>query len=224
MTVKDFITVCNKNELMACIAEIKGFSGSEATSARYLPVLQELEGITPITDREQFALGMQTEDGVIVLCFDVSEVRALFDTNSVLAQVREDELLQSNTLTEMAAMAYVPKGYCFYLIAWEEVLAMQISADNIREIGAEQMAARVLTDMTDTGFTLAAAEENRKKVIGLMNSVEGSRLEDILENAVVHISNNVPTEEEMLAQKRTQALNNYRVYHLLKKYSDLWRE
>lgn len=223
MTVKDFITVCNKNELMACIAENEGFPGTEATSARYLPVLQELEGITPITDREQFALGMQTEDGVIVMCFDVSEVRVLFDTNSVWGRVSEDELLQSNNLMEMASMAYVPQGYCLYLIAWEEVLAMQISADNIREIGAEQMAARILTDMTDTGFTLAEAEENRKKVIGLMNSVEGSDLEDILENAVAHITNNVPTEEEMLAQKRTQALNNYRVYHLLKKYPDLWR-
>ena len=224
MTIKDFITMCNKDELMACIAEIEGFPGTEATSARYLPVLQELEEITPITGREQFALGLQTEDGVIVMCFDVSEVRALFDTNSVWGRVREDELLQSNTLTEMAAMAYVPKGNCFYLIAWGEVLAMQISADNIREIGAEQLAARILMDLADTGSTLAEAEAYRKKVIGLVNTVEGGTLEDILENAVVHISNTVPTEEEMLAQKRTQALNNYRVYHLLKKYSDLWRE
>ena len=101
---------------------------------------------------------------------------------------------------------------------------MEVPVENVQEIGAELMAAHILTDMTDTGFTWEEAKLHRATVLGLVSTVKDGNLEDILEDAVARASNYTPTEEQLLAQKRVQALNNLRTYHLLKKYSHLWYE
>ena len=101
---------------------------------------------------------------------------------------------------------------------------MEVPVENAQEIGAELMTAYILTDMTDTGFTWAEAEIHRGTVIGMVSTVKEGNLEDNLEDAVARTSNYTPTEEQLLAQKRVQALNNHRTYHLLKKYSHLWYE
>ena len=224
MTVKELIAMCDIEKLLGYIAELEEYPSFEAAAARYLPVLQELEGIAPVAEKAQFVLGMQAEDGLTVMCFIVSEVRDIFDADSVLGQVSEDELLNSPNLMDVAANAPVPQGYCFYLISWSEVLAMEVPVENVKEIGVELMAAHILTDMTDTGFTWAEAEIHRGTVIGLVSTVKDGNLEDILEFALAQTSDCTPAEEQLLAQKRVQALNNHRTYHLLKKYSHLWCE
>lgn len=224
MTVKELFAMCDIEKLLGYIAELDGYPRFEAAAARYLPVLQELEEITPFAGKRQFVLGMQAEDGLTVMCFIVSEVRDFFDADSVLGQVSEDELLSSPDLMDVAADAPIPQGYCFCLISWSEVLAMEVPIETIRETGPELMAAHILTDMTDTGFTWAEAEIHRGTVIGLVSTVKDGNLEDILTDALVRTSDYTPTEEQLLAQKRRQALNNHRTYHLLKKYSHLWYE
>lgn len=224
MIVKDLIAMCDIEKLLGYIAELEAYPSFEAAAARYLPVLQELEGIASVAEKVHFVLGTQTENDVTVVCFIVAEVRNLFDTDSVLDQVSEDELLNAPDLMDVAAEATIPHRYCFYLIAWSEILAMEVSAENIQEIGAERMAAHILTDMTDTGFTWTEAEIHRGTVIGLVRTVKDGNLEEILKNAMARVSNYTPTPEQLLAEKRTQALNNYRTYHLLKKYSHLWCE
>ena len=224
MTVKELIAMCDIEKLLGYIAELEEYPSFEAAAARYLPVLQELEEITPFAGKQQFVLGMQAEDGLTVMCFIVSEVRNTFDADSVLGQVSEDELLNSPNLMVVAANAPIPQGYCFYLISWSEVLAMEVPVKNVKEIGIELMTAHILTDMTDTGFTYAEAEAHRETVLGIVSTVKNGKLEDILEFALNQTSDYTPTEEQLLAQKHIQALNNHRTYHLLKKYSHLWCE
>ena len=224
MTVKALIAMCDIEKLLGYIAELEEYPSVEAAAACYLPVLQELEGIAPLTEKARFVLGMQAEDGLTVLCFHAHEVRQEFETDSVLRWLTEADLQQSGERLDWAAKAPVPYGYCFYLISWSEVLAMEVPVENVQEIGAELMVAHILTDMTDTGFTWAEAEIHRGTVIGMVSTVKDGNLEDILEDAVARASNYTPTEEQLLAQKRVQALNNLRTYHLLKKYSHLWYE
>lgn len=222
MTVKELIAMCDIEKLLGYIAELEEYPSFEAAAARYLPVLQELEIITPFAGKRQFVLGMQAEDGLTVMCFIVSEVRREFETDSVLRWLTEADLQQSGERLDWAAEAPIPQGYSFYLISWPEVLAMEVPEENVQEIGAELMAAHILTDMTDTGFTWEEAKLHRATVLGLVSTVKDGNLEDILEDAVARASNYTPTEEQLLAQKRVQALNNLRTYHLLKKYSHLW--
>lgn len=224
MTVKELISMCDIEKLLGYIAELEEYPSFEAAAARYLPVLQELEGIAPVAEEAQFVLGMQAEDGLTVQCFFAHEVRQQFETDSVLRWLTEADLQQSGERLDWAAKAPIPQGYCFYLISWSEVLAMEVPVENVQEIGAELMAAHILSDMTDTSFTWAGAEIHCGAVIGLVRTVKEGNLEDILEDAVARASNYTPTEEQLLAQKRRQALNNLRTYHLLKKYSHLWCE
>lgn len=224
MTVKELIAMCDIEKLLGYIAELEEYPSFEAAAARYLPVLQELEGIAPVAEKAQFVLGMQAEDGLTVVCFLAHEVRQQFETDSVLRWLTEADLQQCGERLDWAAEAPIPRGYCFYLISWSEVLAMEVPVKNVQEIGAELMVAHILTDMTDTGFTWAEAEIHRGTVIGLVRTVKEGNLEDVLEDAVARASNYTPTEEQLLAQKRVQALNNLRTYHLLKQYSHLWYE
>ena len=224
MTVKELIAMCDIEKLLGYIAELEEYPSFEAAAARYLPVLQELEGIAPVAEKAQFVLGMQAEDALTAMCFIVSEVRQQFETDSVLRWLTEADLQQCGERLDWAAEALIPQGYCFYLISWSEVLAMEVPVENVQEIGAELMTAHILTDMTDTGFTYAEAEAHRETVLGIVSTVKDGNLEDILEDAVARASNYSPTEEQLLAKKRVQALNNFRAYHLLKKYSHLWYE
>ena len=74
MIIKDLFAMCDKDKLMACIAEkyrdaLAGVLEVEAVAARYLPVLEELETITPVSDRMHFVLGVCGDEGVEAMDF-----------------------------------------------------------------------------------------------------------------------------------------------------------
>ena len=156
------------------------------------------------------------------MCFVAPMVRNCWEENSFLGQVSEAELLRSDSLLDATAKATGLKGYCFYLIPWEEVLSMRVSAENIRQVGAEEMAASILTDMTDSGFSLAEAEEHIKTIAKLLDIAKYDSADEALEDLIARMSNRAPTEEELLAQEREKALAVQRNYQLLKEYADLW--
>lgn len=228
MTVKDLFAVCDRAKLIACIAAKHedvpdGVNIMEEVVAQYVPVLEELERITPASGQEHFVLGMLEEDHVEAMDFYMPEVKMFFQPNSVLRSMTEETICNSQEALEWASLASVPESYVFCYTPWAEILDMRVCAENIVSVGAEELAANILYEMTFWGFTAKAIDEKIKEIQEILNNTKYDSLADILEGAIVQMRSADPTEEELLAYKRKSALSNHRVYHLLLKYQNWWQ-
>lgn len=227
MTVKDLFAMCDRNKLIACIAAKHedvpdGVNIIEAVAAQYVPVLEELEGIAPASGQEHFVLGMLVEDHVEAMDFYMPDVKMLFQPNSVLRWMTEEAICNSQEALEWASLASVPESYVFCYTPWAEILNMRVCADNIVSVGAEELAANILYDMTFCGFTAKAIDEKIKEIQEILNDTKYGSLANLQEDAIIEKRSD-PTEEELLAYKRKSALAKHRVYHLLLKYAAWWQ-
>lgn len=227
MTVKDLFAMCDRNKLIARIAAKHedvpdGVNIIEAVAAQYVPVLAELEGIAPASGQEHFVLGILVEDHVEAMDFYMPDVKMLFQPNSVLRGMTEEAICNSQEALEWASLVSVPESYVFCYTPWAEILDMRVCADNIVSVGAEELAANILYDMTFCGFTAKAIDEKIKEIQEILNDTKYSSLANLLEDAIIEKRSN-PTEEELLAYKRKSALAKHRVYHLLLKYQNWWQ-
>lgn len=228
MTVKDLFAICDRNKLIACIAAKHddvpdGVDIMEAVAAQYVPVLEELEGITPASGQEHFVLGILVEGRVEAMDFYMPEVKMFFQPNSVLRSMTEEAIHTSQEALEWASLASVPESHVFCYTPWSEILDMRVCADNIVSVGAEELAANILYDMTFCGFTAKAIDEKIKEIQEILNDTKYGSLANMLEDAIVQKRSADPTEEALLTYKRKSALAKHRVYHLLLKYAAWWQ-
>ena len=227
MTVKDLFAMCNRDKLIACIAAKHedvpdDVDIMEAVAAQYVPVLEELEGIAPASGQEHFVLGMLVEGRVEAMEFYIPEVNLYFQPNSVLRSMTEEDICNSHEALEWASLASIPESYVFCYTPWAEILDMQVYADNISSVGAEELAADILYEMTFWGFTSKDVDEKIKELQEALNDTMYDSLADLLEDAIIE-KRSTPTEEELLAYKRENALSKHRVYHLLLKHENCWQ-
>ena len=227
MTVKDLFATCNRDKLISCIAAKHkdtpdGSNIEESVAVLYLPVLEELEGITPASGQEHFVLGMLVEGRVEAMEFYIPEVNLYFQPNSVLRSMTEEDICNSHETLELALSASVPETYAFSYTPWAEILDMRVDADNISSVGAEELAADILYEMTFWGFTAKAIDEKIQELQEVLNDTQYDSLPDLLEDAIIR-KRSTPTEDELLAYKRENALSKHRVYHLLLKYAAWWQ-
>ena len=227
MTVKDLFAICKRDKLISCIAAKHkdapdGANIAEAVAARYLSVLEELEGITPASGQQHFVLGMLVEGRVEAMEFYIPEVNLYFQPNSVLRSMTEEDICNSHEALEWASLASIPESYVFCYTPWAEILDMQVYADNISSVGAEELAADILYEMTFWGFTAKDVDEKIKELQEALNDTKYDSLADLLEDAIIE-KRSTPTEEEQLAYKRENALSKHRVYHLLLKHENCWQ-
>ena len=227
MIVKDLFAMCNRDKLIACIAAKHedvpdDVDIMEAVAAQYIPVLEELERIAPASGQEHFVLGILVEGRVEAMDFYMPEVKMFFQPNSVLRLMTEEAIHTSQEALEWASLASVPESYVFCYTPWAEILDMRVCADNIVSVGAEELAANILYDMTFWGFTAKAIDEKIKELQEALNDTKYDSLADLLEDAIIEKRSD-PTEEALLAYKRKSALAKHRVYHLLLKYAAWWQ-
>ena len=224
MTVKDLFAMCNRDKLIARItarygAFHDGKLTADAAAKRFGPVLEELAGITPISDRQHFLLGMQREDGVEVMALFAPTIKEQLRAMAPLQGVTEAEVFDSPELLDLAAKPCHFDSFSFSYIPWREVLGMAVCAENIREVGAEEIAAQILWEMTEVGFTAAEVDAQCLHLAQLLEASEFETLNDVLLN----ILHRPEAEEQMLAEKRMWAATNLRTYNLLLKYEDWWQ-
>ena len=227
MTVKDLFAMCNRDKLIACIAAKHedvpdDVDIMEAVAAQYVPVLEELEGIAPASGQEHFVLGMLVEGRVEAMDFYIPEVKMLFQPNSVLRSMTEEAICNSHEALEKALLAGVPESYAYAYTRWAEILDMRVYEDNIESVGAEELAADILYEMTFWGFTAKAIDEKIQELQEVLNDTQYDSRPDLLEDAIIR-KRSTPTEEELLAYKRENALSKHRVYHLLLKHENCWQ-
>ena len=227
MTVKDLFAVCERDKLIACIAAKHkdapdGANIGESVAAQYVPVLEELERLTPASGQEHFVLGMLVEGRVEAMEFYIPEVNLYFQPNSVLRSMTEEDICNSHETLELALSASVPETYAFSYTPWAEILDMRVDADNISSVGAEELAADILYEMTFWGFTAKAIDEKIQELQEVLNDTQYDSLPDLLEDAIIR-KRSTPTEDELLAYKRENALSKHRVYHLLLKHENCWQ-
>ena len=224
MKVKDLLAICDKDKLLACITEhyrdANGrTAGIEEVTALYLPVLEELSSITPISDGQHFVLASQRENGVKVMDFYRPGLEKWFQNMSAFRDMTEEDLIKSREVLEWAAQLTNLECYTFVYTPWAEVLDVEVFEDNIREVGTEEMSAQILLEMTEGGLTAEAIDAKRHELEELLSRTEYSSLNELLFKTLPQSL----TKEQLLEWKIERANFNYRVYHLLKKYSGLWR-
>jgi hypothetical protein len=210
MRIKDLFAMCNREKLLACIAA-DSTEGAAEVSLRYLPVLEELSVITPSSDGQHFVLAMSVEDELKVMDFYRPRAEEWFRNMSAMRDMKEDDLIKSREVLDWAAQLTTPVGYSFIYTPWVEILDMEVLTDNLQEVVAEEMAAKILTEMTEAGFTAEAVDAQRQNLEKLLERTEYSSLN----TALVHILLKVLSEEQVLEWKVKRAALNYRIYHLL---------
>lgn len=224
MAVTDLFAMCDRDKLMVCIAARyeSAFCGGkltvDAAAKRFGPVLEELAGITPRSDGQYFVLGTRREDGVEVMAFNAPMVKEQFQAMASLQGLTEADVLSSPELLDLAAKPCLFDCFSFTYIPWREVLGMAVCAENIREVGAEEMATQILWEMTEVGLTAAEVDAQCQHLEELLDASEFETLNDVLLNKLHRPS----AEEQVLAEKRMWATTNLCVYNLLLKYEDWW--
>ena len=223
MIVKDLFAMCDKDKLMACIAEkyrdaLAGVLEVEAVAARYLPVLEELETITPTSDGVHFVLGVHGNEGVEAMDFYAPAIKKQILQMAILEDLTEETICNSPELLDWAARPAAITCLAFTYTPWAEALGMEVYAENIQEVGAEEMAAQILLEMTEAGFAASAVETQRQNIEALLGKTKYASLEEYL----LQVLPKPETEAERMAQKRKRVLFNHRNYHLLLKYADQW--
>ena len=223
MTVKDMIAMCDKDKLLDCITEYyrdaddcKAEKGE--VTALYLPVLKELSSITPIFDGQHFVLANQREYGVEVMEFYRPGAKEWFHKMSAMRDMTEEDLIKSREVLDWVAQLTNLECYTFVYTPWAEVLGVEVFEDNIRAVGAEEMSAQILLEMTEGGFTTEAIDAFRQKLEDQLKRTEYSSLNELL----AHTLSQSLSKEQLLEWKIERASFNYRVYHLLLQYEDLW--
>ena len=82
------------------------------------------------------------------------------------------------------------------------------------------MAAKILLEMTEAGFTASAVEAQRQNIEVLLEKTAYNSLDEYL----LHALPTPETEGALMEQKRERASFNHKIYHLLLKYADQWNQ
>ena len=194
ITIKEMFTSCNDKRLLTCVADIEEISYDDAV-AHYLPVLKGLTDIVPTEKTERYVLAMVNTSGTSVMCFNVADARTFLAENSRMDRMTEETLAQSASIFDLECNSRILQRNSIRGYTREDVLSMRIPEDIISKIGAERIAAQILSQMTATSA-----------------DADITKCEDAA----------VTTSEEKLEQNREQVLFIRRVYHLLKEHSYLW--
>lgn len=128
----------------------------ETAIIRLTKFFNDLREIEPI-DTDHLLLGIYhvEEDGEFldVCLYRKDELAADFDADSELAGIEGIEDLGEEEIEWLSHSNALPQSYAFEFSPWNEILGYEVEERNVRDVGAAELCAGVLFEMTFLGFT-----------------------------------------------------------------------
>ena len=153
-------------------------SDQEKAISRILQFIDSLHQIDPI-DSGHLILGiLQTEEDGDYLdpCLYYKEdLSALSLSASRLCGLESVEGLSEEEMEQLAQGKDLPDSYAFELSPWNEILGYELDTRNIQDVGADELCAAILWEMTFFGFEESHVEEERKRLEEILREDEKIR-------------------------------------------------
>lgn len=207
----------------------------ERAIKRLLKFIEDLKQIEPV-DSRHLILGMfhMGEDGDFLdpCLYCKEELAAGFHPESEFASLEGIEGLADEELERLAHLRVFPESYAFEFSPWNEILGYEIDAHNACDVGAAELCAAVIWEMTFFGFDEAQVEVERQKLqeaareaeeISKLPEEEQRKYYVPVEEVFAEFDIPEQTEEEKQEAHRKLCrevlTNNLRTYQALKKYA-----
>lgn len=201
---------------------------------RLIKFIKDLDRIKPI-ESGHLLLGIfhTDEDGDYLdpCLYCREELVDGFQLESDLAALERIEGLADEELERLAHLRVFPESYAFELSPWNEILGYEIGARNAREVGAVELCAAVIWEMTFFGFDEGRVEAERQKLheaareaeeISKLPEEEQRKYYVPMEEVFAEFDIPAQTEEEKQEAHRNLCrevlTNNLRTYQALKRY------
>lgn len=221
-----------------------GRDARERAVNRLIKFIKDLDRIKPI-ESGHLILGIfhVDEDGDYLnpCLYCKEELSAGFRLKSELASLDSIEGMAEEEIERLAHVRDFPESYAFEFSPWNEILGYEIDVRNARDVGAAELCAAVIWEMTFFGFDEAQVEVERQKLHeAARESEEISKLPEEeqrkyyvpMEEVFAKFGIPERTEEEKREAHRKLCrevlTNNLRTYQALKRYivsetETLWR-
>ena len=180
MNVKDLILSRPPKAVAAAFLEKYQNTPSDQEKAisRILQFIDSLHQIDPI-DSGHLILGiLQTEEDGDYLdpCLYYKEdLSALSLSASRLCGLESVEGLSEEEMEQLAQGKDLPDSYAFELSPWNEILGYELDTRNIQDVGADELCAAILWEMTFFGFEESHVEEERERLKEILREDEKIR-------------------------------------------------
>ena len=159
------------------------------------------------------------------------ELAADFQSESEFASLESIEGLADEELERLVHLRVFPESYAFEFSPWTEILGYEIDVRNACDVGATELCAAVIWEMTFFGFDEEQVEAERQKLheatreaeeISKLPEEEQRKYYVPMEEIFIEFDIPEQTEEEKQAAHRKLCwevlTNNLRTYQTLKKY------
>lgn len=159
------------------------------------------------------------------------ELETGYRADSELAGLENIEELAEEEIERLACIRDFPESYAFEFSPWAEILGYEINVRNARDVGAAELCAAVIWDMTFSGFDEERVEAERQKLheaareaeeISKLPEEEQRKYYLPMEDVFVEFDIPEQTEEEKQEAHRKLCrkvlINNLRTYQALRNY------
>ena len=206
----------------------------ERVMKRLVKFIEGLNQIEPV-DCGHLILGIfrVDEDGDFLdpCLYCKEELEAGCRADSELAGLEDIEELAEEEIERLAHLRDFPESYAFEFSPWKEILGYEIDVRNTYDVGATELCAAVIWEMTFFGFDEERVEVERQKLHEAAREAEEIRKLPEEEQRKYYVSMkevfakfDIPerTEEEKQETHRKlcreEQTNNLRTYNALKRY------
>ena len=206
----------------------------ERAMKRLIKFIKNLDKIEPVDSGHLiFGIFLVDEDGEYLdpCLYCKEELAAGFQPKSELASLESIERLTDEELERLAHVRDFPESYAFEFSPWNEILGYEIDVRNACDVGAAELCAAVIWEMTFFGFDEECVEAERQKLYEAAREAEEIIKLPEEEQKKCYVSSeeifakfDIPERTEEEKQEAHRKLcrevltNNLRTYQALKKY------
>lgn len=211
-----------------------GRNARERAMKRLIKFIKDLDRIKPI-ESGHLILGIfhVDDDGDYLdpCLYCKEELAAGFQPKSELAALESIEGLADEELERLAHLRVFPEAYAFEFSPWHEILGYEIDTRNACDVGATELCAAVIWEMTFFGFDEDRVEAERRKLDKAAREAEEIRKLPEEEQRKYYVPMDevfaefdIPEQTEEEKQEAHRNLcrevlsNNLRTYQALKRY------
>lgn len=169
MIVKDLLSVCNIEDLVATMAELETDDRKKRRklTAKFRIACENLQKIEPLpSPYAMVAHKYYFDDGDML---EVCRYRQDAIANELVRSERLDALESVASLTDKEILAiysfsqYIPRSKGFLTAPWAEVLSDLVDEENVREVGVIPFLAEIFRELAYFGRSDSEVEISRKE-------------------------------------------------------------
>ena len=241
MNVSDLLKQCPAEDILAALPACDSLFDDVEKRAResYRAVIDELKGRPVIPDDEGHLILGQTisidgRDRPDVSLFFKADIERDFEPVPELDSIEDIDALSDDDVERLLFDRSLPTAWAIDFTSWNVILGYSVDEGNIRDVGAPNLLAALLYEMTFHGFDEADMEAERDELERRADEIDKimdlppdeqkkhfKSADDVM--AELGIVDNRTEEErdaDLKVMYREDLHNKLQIYHAIRKYKE----